>query len=191
MKSKKTIESLVEAFAPRIHELTYEQGDEKLVVKVYPVLPFMQRAQMAIEIADGVFIGKEKTLASYHPEMLEYMKKYATISYFTDIKIPAKVENSWLLLNYTPVYNDVAGILGDDLTEIFEAADKIIEARKEYLVRKTDFNSILDMLGGVLKNFEAKISKEDIDKAMESLKGLTGNETFQTMVKALMSVNKA
>lgn len=193
MKSKKAeaIKALVEATAPRMQELTYGEGEEKLVVKVYPVLPLMQRAQMVKEIADGVFIGDSKTVASYRPEMLEYMRKYATIAYFTDVKIPRHVESSWLFLNYTPVFNDVAAILGDELGEIFLAADKMIDARKQYLIRKTDFNSIFKMLGDALKNFESKVPKEDIDKIMEGLKGLPGNESLQNVIKSLLGSSNA
>ena len=193
MKNKNTqvIKALVEETAPRLQELTYGEGDNQLVIKVYPVLPLVQRANMVKEIADGVFVGDGKTINSYRPEMLEFLRKYATIAYFTDAKLPKNIESLWIFLNYTPVYNDVADLIGDELKEIFLAADSMIETRRQYLVRKTDINSFVKTLGDALKGLESKISKEDIDKVTETLKGLSGGEPLQNIFKTLLGSNNA
>lgn len=186
----KQFKALVEENAPRVQELTYGEGDNQIVVKVYPVLPLTQRATMVGEIADGVFIGNKNTIESYHPELLEFMQKFTTLKFFTDLKMPKNIDDLWLFLNYTPVCDDVANLIGDDLREIFVAADRAIETRRQYLANTTDINSLFRKLGDALKDFEAKISKADIDKVLEGLKGLSNGETAN-ILKSVLGANNA
>lgn len=186
----KQIKSLIEASAPKKQELTYGEGDNKFTVGVYPVLRLMDRASMVSEIANGVFTGDANTIDTYHPELLEFMRKYTTLKFFTDLKLPKAVEDLWLFLNYTSVYGDVVAIAGEELGEIFDAADQLINTRRQYLANKTDVNSLFKKIGNALKGLEAKISKEDIDKITEGLKGLPGNVPLQNTIKSLLgSVN--
>lgn len=186
----KQIKNLVEKSAPRKKELTYGEGENQFSFSVYPVLRLMDRAAMVSEIANGVFIGDDNTIDTYHPELLEFMQKYTTLKFFTDLKLPKSTDELWIFLNYTPVCNDVAAIIGDELKEIFIASDRIIDARRQYLANKSDVNSLFKKIGDALKGLESKISKEDIDKILEGLKGLPGNESLQGTIKSLFgSVN--
>lgn len=186
----KQIKSLIEESAPRKQELAYGEGDNKFVFGVYPVIRLADRTAMVGEIANGVFVDDDNTFRAYHPELLEFMRKYTTLKFFTDLKLPKNVGELWIFLNYTPIYNDVVAIIGEELSEIFDAADELINTRRQYLVNKTDVNSLFKKIGDILKGFETKISKEDIDKILEGLKGLPGNEPLQGAIKSLLgSVN--
>lgn len=186
----KQIKNLVEESVPRKKELTYGEGENQFAFSVYPVLRLMDRAAMVSEIANGVFMGDDNTIDTYHPELLEFMQKYTTLKFFTDLKLPKNVEELWIFLNYTQIYNDVAAIIGEGLGEIFDAAGELINTRRQYLANKTDVNSLFKKIGNILKGFETKISKEDIDKILEGLKGLPGNESLQGAIKSLLgSVN--
>ena len=62
--------------------------------------------------------------------------------------------------------------------------------RADNIANKTDVNSLFKKIGNALKGLEAKISKEDIDKITEGLKGLPGNVPLQNTIKSLLgSVN--
>ena len=64
------IKAFVEASAPKVTELKYGEGEKELVVKVYPVLPFMKRTEMVREIIDGVFMDGKDSVNTYVPEFI-------------------------------------------------------------------------------------------------------------------------
>ena len=69
------IKAFVEASAPKVTELKYGEGEKELVVKVYPVLPFMKRTEMVREIIDGVFMDGKDSVNTFVPEFLTLLKK--------------------------------------------------------------------------------------------------------------------
>ena len=68
------IKALVEASAPKVGELKYGEGENEIIVKVYPVLPFSRRMEMVREIADGVFMDTKDSVNTYMPGCLTLFK---------------------------------------------------------------------------------------------------------------------
>lgn len=181
------IRALVEASAPKVTELKYGEGDKEIVIKVYPVLPFMKRTEMVREIVDGVFMDEKDSVNTYVPEFLTLLQKYAAIKYFTDLQLPTKLDDMWLVLNYTSIYEDVVKIVGEvEIKDIFDAANKAIDTYRQYLVSKTDIHSLMDKIGGVLKDFEGRIPQEDITEIASKIKEMPKGASLQELISGLL-----
>lgn len=184
------IKSLVEKSASKTSELRYGEDGNELIVVVYPVLPFTKRMQMIREIVDGVFMDEKDTVLTYAPEFLSLLKKYAIIKYFTDLSLPNKLDDMWLVLNYTTIYDDVAQIIGDkEINDIFEAAENGIDTYRQYLITKTDTNSFMNKISKAISDFEANIPQEDMAQALESLKDMPQGFNMQDFMNVLLKGN--
>lgn len=181
------IKALVEASAPKTTELKYGDGDKELVVKVYPVLPFMKRTEMVREIVDGVFMDGKDSVNTYVPEFLTLLQKYTVIKYFTDLQLPTKLDDMWLVLNYTSIYEDVVKIVGKfEVKDIFDAANKAIETYRQYLTSKTDMHSFMDRINGVLQDFEGKVPQEEMAEMLSKIKGMPQGSSLQDIISGLL-----
>lgn len=93
----------------------------------------------------------------------------------------------WLVLNYTPIYEDVVKTVGKfEIKDIFDAANKAIDTYRQYLVSKTDMNSLMDKIGGVLKDFEGRIPQEDITAITSKLKDMPKGASLQDLITGLL-----
>lgn len=185
-KNTAQIRALVEASAPRVGELKYGEGETELIVKVYPVLPFTKRMEMVREIVDGVFMGEKDSVKSYVPEYRTFLERYAVIKFFTDLALPTKLDDMWLVLKYTTIYDDVVNLIGKaDIEDIFEAANKAIDTYRQYLVAKTDVSSLMNKIGDVLSDFEGRVPQEDIEAITSKIKGLSPNGSLQDIISGL------
>ena len=185
-KNTAQIRTLVEATAPRIGELKYGEGETELIVKVYPVLPFTKRVEMIREIVDGVFMDDKDSVKTYVPEYRTLLERYAVIKFFTDLALPTKLDDMWLVLKYTPIYEDVVKLVGEtDIEDIFDAANKAIDTYRQYLVAKTDVNSLMNKVGDVLSDFEGRIPQEDIEAITSKIKDLAPNGSLQDIISGL------
>lgn len=107
---------------------------------------------------------------------------------FTDIQLPDKLDDLWLLLNYTAIYDDVVNAVGsEDINDIFDAANKAIDTYRQYLATKTDISSFMDKIGGVLSDFEGKVSKDDIAEITSKIKNVPAGSTLQSIIGSIFS----
>lgn len=183
--------SKVKAFAqnaaPIISKLKYGEHDEEFFVKVYPVLPFTKRMEMIREIINGVFMDEKDSVSTYVPEFLALLQKYTVIKFYTNLPLPNDLNDMWLVLNYTTIYNDVVNIVGEkEINEIYDAANKAIDTYRQYLTTKTDINSLMNKIGGALSDFERKIPKEDITAITSKIKDLQKSSSIQDIVGSLL-----
>lgn len=180
------IRALVETTAPRVGELKYGEGETELVIKVYPVLPFTKRMEMVREIVDGVFMDEKDSVKTYVPEYRTLLERYTVIKFFTDLTLPTKLDDMWLVLKYTTIYEDVVKLVGEaDIEDIFDAANKAIDTYRQYLVAKTDVNSLMNKIGGVLSDFEGRVPQEDIEAITSKIKDLAPNGSLQDIISGL------
>lgn len=181
------INALIEKNMPKIHVLRYGEGEKELIIKVYPALPFTKRMEMIREIIDGVFMGEKDSVNSYAPEFLTLLQKYTVIRFYTNLYLPGKLNDMWLVLNYTPIYKDVVEIVGkDEINDIFEAANKAIGTYRQYLTTKTDINSLMNKLGGVLSDIEGKLPPEDIEAITSKMKNMQSGASVQGLISDLL-----
>lgn len=181
------IEALIEAEAPKNEELIFGDGEDKLIVKVCSVLPFTKRVEMVREIVDGVFMDNKDSVNTYMPEYLSLIQKYAVIKYFTDFKLPTKLDDMWLVLNYTSLYAKVVNLVGkDEIKDIFDAANMAIDTYRRYLTAKTDTNSFIDKIGNFIGDFESKISQEDIKDITSKVNDMSAGFSLQNIIGNLL-----
>lgn len=190
--SKKTnvVKAFISSQIDEPKELKYDLGDAgELVVKVMPVLPFIKRAEMVRMIASLVFINDGKSINDYMPEYIELSKRLNVVSYFTDFKIPKDINDVWLVLNYTSLYDDVVKIVGADIDRIFQEADALIESRRRYLENKTDLNTLFEKITGKLDEFSTQFDENDIQSMMKVIEKIP-NFSTENVVKAIANIEK-
>lgn len=190
--SKKTnvVKAFISSQIDEPKELKYDLGDAgELVVKVIPVLPFVKRAEMVRMIADLVFINEGKSINDYMPEYVELSKRLNIVSYFTDFKMPKDINDVWLVLNYTSLYDDVAKIVGADIDKIFQEADALIESRRRYLENKTDLNTLFEKITGKLDEFSTQFDENDIQSMMKVIEKIP-NFSTENIVKTVANIEK-
>lgn len=190
--SKKTnvVKAFISSQIDEPKELKYDLGDAgKLVVKVMPVLPFVKRAEMVRMIASLVFINEGKSINDYMPEYIELSKRLNVVSYFTDFKMPKDINDVWLVLNYTSLYDDVVKMVGVDIDRIFQEADALIESRRRYLENKTDLNTLFEKITGKLDEFSTQFDENDIQSMMKVIEKIP-NFSTENVVKAIANIEK-
>lgn len=171
-QQKKALKALIQEQAKKPVELTYGEGENELVIKVMPVISFTQRSEMVKFIVDSVFTDGIETVQSYTPEYGKLAKRYAVIQYFTDLKVPEKLDDLWLIVNHTSIYQDVVDIVGDDVADIFREADLAINAKRDYLTHKTDFNKLISKIGDTVDSLGKEFSGTDLTALLEIFKGI-------------------
>lgn len=185
------IKAFILGQAAKPEVLTYPLGEKgNLVVNVTPVLPFTQRAQMVRTIADIVFVNDEEHISDYSPEYLKFAQKFSVISYYTDLKLPTDVNDAWLVLDNTTLYDDVVKIVGDDVQCVFAEANELISAKKNYLINKTDINKLFGKISEKLESFSSQFTEQDLKSIMQMLEKLPKDTSPENLVKAVAAVEK-
>lgn len=190
MKNNKTnkqcIKSLIELNAPKNTELVYGTDENSFTVNVCPILPFSKRVEMIREIVNGVFLGDRDSVDTYMPEFLELLQKYSIVKYYSDFPLPNKIDDAWMALNYTGIYEDIVNVIGkENVIRIYEVANCAIDTYRSYLTTKTDTNKLFKNIRGMLGKITSKISKEDLDKIISNLKGISNQASIQDVFTSL------
>lgn len=182
------LKSLFETNAPKSSELVYSIGDEELKIKVNPIISFTKRIQLVREIVDSVFMDNKNTVHTYAPEILTLVKRHAVIKCFTDLSLPDKLDDMWLILNYTSIYQDVIEIVGiKEIESIFKDAEDIIEVYKQYLATKTDANIFMDKITEFVSNIKSKINEESISKALSTFEKMSQGTELKDIANAFLA----
>lgn len=188
-RNKKRIE-IRQPFAEQVKKVKpvfLQYGTDE--VKVTPLLPFGKRAEMINDIVGLVFGYDNNTINNYCPQYIKLAKRYVLVEYYTDYKLPQVLDDAWVILNYTSLYDDVLACLGDDIFDIFNEADEAIAARRGYLENKTDINALAEKLISGLENVGTQFSNIDLNSLMEILKNFSQTSP-EDLVKSILKAKK-
>lgn len=152
-------------------------------VKVYAAIPYKERTAMVLGIVDFVFKGKDD-VDQYTPSSLEFAKRYMTIKHYTDLEMPSDLDEAWLVLNHTTIYDDVVNFVGDDIQRVFEEASKSIEARVHYMENKTDMNRFLQSITKMVELYGVNFKGVEAETFVKALKNI-GNMSQQKIVELM------
>ena len=178
---------LAEKYAVRSKAFEYGEGEKVWKVNARSAIPFGARLDMIAMIVGMVFTGKANTIECYVPAFETFAKRYAAVSFFTDLQLPDDLNEVWFLLSQTSVYQDVAEFAKEDLEDIFAAADAAISARREYLTHKTDFNVFLDTLAKSAESLGEQLSSENVKGIMSALQKIPKMSTEEAVDAILKS----
>lgn len=189
-KSNTALRKLVEDYlgSKDDSELIYNEGTEyELKLKVYKAIPFEKRTEMIVTIVSMVFSENPITIDDYRPMSYEFAKRYATLTYFTDLKLPTNINELWLVLNHTNIFDDVLSIVGGQLNSILEEAFEAIQAKVAYLTHKTDLNLLIEKFAKMLESTGESLAGVDIQqlaKALTSIRGVSTNDIVDGILRS-------
>lgn len=179
-------------------ELKYNHNGEEIIVKVNRHISLNERVQMVAEIYNMVFDAPETTadgkpaksvgIEIYHPELIDFAKRAAVITHFTDVSLPENMEDlSDLVLN-TPIFDDVMEYVGQKVEFIFDEANEMINTRKQLILSNRNFNAILDKINYVIDSLTEKFKDVDI-KELQSVIGQFKNLNASQIINAIIDKN--
>ncbi len=187
-KLSASVMAFIEKNAKKPTTIKYEiPGMDPIVVNVRSVIPFGSYAATVRAIVGIVFMNNGQNIDDYAPENLEFAKRYVVVSSFTDFKVPTDINDAWLVLYNTPLYDDVMNIVGDYAGVIFDAANDLIEARLRFLSGKTGINDLISKISEKVDGMNMNISQEDIQAMLKTL----GNMPSMTPESIVSAVVKA
>lgn len=164
--------------------LQYGEGEHSVKVRVKATLPFTQRMEMIRDIARMVFTDTGDSIDCYVPAFVEFAKRYAAITYYTDAELPSEPNELWHILNNSPLYEQVSEIVREELEIIFRDAEETIRAKRDHLVGKTDILHLFDRMLKTLENQFSGIEFGEIKDILKNLPKMSAEETVDFILKS-------
>lgn len=187
-KVSEQLKALVEANAPETKELTYKIGDDELKFLVYPVIPFAERCRMIQEIVDNMFMGDKNNINTYTPEYFTFVKKNVILSYYTNLVLPTKLNDAWLVFACTQIYEDVVEAVGkEEIDDVLKSVENGVEAYKQYLISKTDMNMFINKITSAIGDINSNITEEGVSNLMSKLDKMSSSGNFKNIVDTLLN----
>jgi hypothetical protein len=181
----------------KIKTVKVQKGNEKIKVHIRKKVSFYSWIAMVQEIVGFAFDDKLEIIDGFQPQNLAYAKKYAIIKGFTDYEFPEitneSIEDIWQIVNYSGLYDVVASFAKRDVNEILAEADKMIQAKVDYLSNKTDLNALIDKFSKGLDSFSSQFTNMDANDVLEMVKklqGVSADDIIGSMVKSIKGNQK-
>lgn len=188
--NKKGLRALVEAQTKGQKEIIYNEGTEnefKIIIK--SAIPYTKRTALINELVSLNFTGNASHIDDYMPSALTFARKYAVIRYYSDLKLPTELDELWLVINHTSIFDDIYDFVGEDIDMIFYEADKLIAAKLSYLANQSDMNLFLGKISKVVESFSASLKDVDVHKLISVL-GNMSQFSSDELVNSILKVNQ-
>ena len=172
----------------KIKTVKVQKGNEKIKVHIRKKVSFYSWIAMVQEIVGFAFDDKLEIIDGFQPQNLAYAKKYA----FPEITNES-IEDIWQIVNYSGLYDVVASFAKRDVNEILAEADKMIQAKVDYLSNKTDLNALIDKFSKGLDSFSSQFTNMDANDVLEMVKklqGVSADDIIGSMVKSIKGNQK-
>ena len=106
-----------------------------VIVTVKRVMNYEKRLRFIKSIVGLVIQTDENGEEQYVPDIYEFAKRYYTIAYMTDFVLPESIDDCWLILYYTHLYDDVVAACGKICPDIYSAVEEEIRFKRDILKR--------------------------------------------------------
>lgn len=170
---------------------------EEIHIKVFPQLDFEARLGMTKMIYEFVCESDEQeelepNIDNYQPELLTYAKRFAVITYFSDLELPTETDADVKLANTlvmnTSLYEKIMEIVGDEAGSIFQEADELIKAYRDAAVSTMNFNSIAKKLTTFIDSIADQFKNIDLDE-VKNLLGKFKNADIEEIIGKIHTEN--
>lgn len=169
----KALTELIEKNFKNPVAIEFGTGDEKLTITVNPMALPGTRVSAIINAAGLVFNEFDGGVEGYLPAFLDFAHRYGVLVCYTDFEVPEELNDAWLAINHTPIYDKVAEVLGAaEVEEFRNQLDELIEAVKQERIHMVNFNRIVDKLGGVFDGFAKQFQNLDINETLKLFENL-------------------
>ena len=163
-----SIMKAMELVEQKTAELIVGSGDSQVIISVKKRLSLYERSDMVESIASMVWAQGDDDAVVFAPYLREFAYKFNIINYFTNINLPAKIDNVWEFIDGTDIVERVVDVVGGGYIEhIIREADEAIEYKKAELMKRSRLDSVLDALLGVAKAADQKVDSMDVGRLIE------------------------
>lgn len=183
--NKITLKAIREALGEKPENtttFTIGTKENTVEVTVKKTLSFEERRDMVNGIVDMLFVNDGENGEQYCPYLKKFAFEYHIVTFFTNISLPAKVEDIWDFFYTTDVANRVVSSLPDGyVAEIIAEANEMIEFKKVKLAKQNKLDEVLssavDLFKAISKKLEGADGKailEYLEQNIPELKGELG-----------------
>lgn len=142
-------------------------SDGETAVTVKRVINYSTRLKFIKSIVALVVQKDESDEEQYVPDIYEFAKRYYTITYMTDFVLPESIDDCWLVLFYTHLYDDVFDACRDVCIDVYGAAEEEIRFKRDVLERNGG-------IFGSLRNLVNTIGENAKDLTPEKIQEIVG-----------------
>lgn len=193
-KTKNTMTKIIKALATndeRIKTLTLGEGENAIEIHCKTYLPFIDMTAMVNDILDFVFlpVSEDSDELKYHPELISFAIDFEIINYFTDIILPDDGDKVYEFLKQTNIVSHITSAVPDATLEIIEAAMDAIEYKKQQMLKKGKFDTLLSGISGLVNSlggYAENMTLSDIADQFPELK-----DQFGSLLTSLSNQNVA
>ena len=171
--NKVTLKAIREALGEKPENtttFTIGAKENTVEVTVKKTLSFEERRDMVNGIVDMLFVNDGENGEQYCPYLKKFAFEYHIVTFFTNISLPAKVEDIWDFFYTTDVANRVVYSLPDGyVAEIIAEANEMIEFKKVKLAKQNKLDEVLSSAVGLFKAISKKLEGADGKAILEYL----------------------
>lgn len=157
--------AVLENAKPKQVEVTVPIGDVELKFQVTTSLPLAARTKMAIDISDMIFVDE-----IYLSSMEKFARLSTLLVYYTNIDTNVfTVDQLDVICQQADLFKAIYEVVTDDISEVFDAANRLIEWKKQRILRaKSDelYDAAKDLVNS-LERFLSQFEGTDLGKVQE------------------------
>lgn len=165
---EKLYETLANDSNAREQTVTFGK-DNSISIVVKPTINYSMRLRMIKDIVSLVIQKNSDGTETYCPDMCEFAKRYFVINYFTNVELPQNIDEAWLLLRYTNLFDAVYDICQPFCDDVLRAAEEEIRFKRNVLEKNS---GILSELNKMIQSIRAQLQEVTPEKMQEILEKL-------------------
>lgn len=173
-------------------EITCNVGDKEIKIVVNPIIQFDKMVEIVHTIFNMAFDKDINSIEGYYPEFIDIAKKASIINYFSNFKLPKDINETWLILNYTNIYDNVYEVAKQSIEKIYKIVDEEIETKRNHLIYKGDLDLLTTKVAMLIDNFGEKfkdINIEDAVSVFKKLPALSENEVIKVILDDINEID--
>jgi len=185
-KNATALTALIEENMPEKKEVKFGEDENEFIVKVSQAIGIGIKAEAIQTAVDLLFQDDSTDMNSFMPALTKFAQRFGILLAYTNFEIPSEIDKAWLAVMYTPIYDEVAARLGESVIDNFvDDFNRLLDAKILEIAYATNWNRLLDRMGGMLGRLTENLGDFDIEKAFGMLSGLGKNFDIGSLMKTL------
>lgn len=189
MTKKNNIEKLIKPIEFTELEIKVDEN-EVVKFKVYNDISLDDRVKMVRSIYEMVIASEEfYDISNYQPFLRVFARGFNILTYFTDLKLPTKIETLNSLILNTDLVDNVLEAMNPraraTLTSIFNEAEDLMQVYIKTSISNRNYRLIIDKVDSIIDGLTTHFKDIDVNEVkgiLSNLKGVAGGDLIKTIL---------